>query len=323
MLFAPLTLVLAAFAFVLTPAAGIPAPTSTPDPCNQCHTESSPGHPGIERYLIGLRYRNMATASVHDRDWWLMAATILFVAVPGHKGYAAVLLIYLGLERRDKKEVKQAGKHITILKGICGDMMRRVCSGVVEEREYYRKTKEGNILAWYLCPVASKFRYESEAEPVRLVCSTRLHIVLFWEPNVALSQASQLCFEYRHIKVRIGGRNKINKHTRARSKRIPQGGRLVMVWATGFENRRRKRRMRDARDGRLVTVPDVRCVDGVLEAAVVTATLTVRHLEGTVRLTSREQHPEHTNQEALRCDADHGRQPNSGDLRSSLGTGGR
>ncbi|KAJ7200634.1 hypothetical protein GGX14DRAFT_660017 [Mycena pura] len=45
-------------------------------------------------------------------------------------------------------------------------------------------------------------------------------------------------------------------------------------------------------DGRLV--PGVRRVDGVLEAAAVTTTLIARHLEGTVRLASREQHPART-----------------------------
>ncbi|KAJ6550105.1 hypothetical protein B0H19DRAFT_1073990 [Mycena capillaripes] len=74
MLFAPLTLVLAAFAFVLTPAAGTPAPTGISDPCNSCHTESSPGHPGVEALQsmlkrtsdisLGLKSTIMATTAV-------------------------------------------------------------------------------------------------------------------------------------------------------------------------------------------------------------------------------------------------------------------
>ncbi|KAJ7201831.1 hypothetical protein GGX14DRAFT_655069 [Mycena pura] len=67
-----------------------------------------------------------------------------------------------------------------------------------------------------------------------------------------------------------------------RRKRVPRGAKLVRVWATEYENWR-KQRMRDVRDVRLV--PGVRRVQGELEAAVVTVTLTMRHLEGAVRLT--------------------------------------
>ena len=49
--------------------------------------------------------------------------------------------------------------------------------------------------------------------------------------------------------------------------------------------------MTDVRDGRLV--PAVRRVDGVLEATV-TVTLIMHHLEGVVRLTSREQSAKRT-----------------------------